>query len=470
MIALQRFILLCFLSASLLAQSPDMGQLFPLHSGDSWTYATTHSAGMRGTHTVEVVDKLYSSWYQVEGLPFGDGYPRWYARSSTVLYQWRGYYAPMVDLDVPVGTPEPLSALAADLRNASVTLEDDDAVISVPAGTWSGCHVYSVQTSTGEGLSSFTLAPGAGLIAYTVGDAQGETDHALKAATIDGAVYPKVRGASLALTTDRLSYAADATGTVSMRVRFEVGTLGDPLTLHFTSGQRYDISVAAASNPFNTLWTWSANKMFIMATASLQVVPGAPQVFETSFDVPGLSAGKYILRMQLVGSDPFATEVPFTVTGGATSAWPAPSPAGSFLSFADPDPANGWNVGDEHYVWNPLATIDQGVLSKANGAFSATGLPSMPARQEALLKQAIVDIWDLALVWRYDDGSSGPEGTLSLGSAGNAGYFEIGTHTRAQDGLDYNVVRWEDIDDNRYTLYYLPSGSGYALKARQYDN
>lgn len=465
-----RIILLCLLTAPLCAQSASIEQLFPLHSGDSWSYTWTDALGNTGAHSAEVVDTLYSSWYKVAGLPFGDSQARWYRRANTSLYQWRGYYAPLVDGAAPVGLPQPLSAINSLLRNASITLEDGDATITVPAGTWQGCHVYSIDTASGLGLRSLSLAPGVGLLEYRVATSQGETHYRLKRAEVDGAVYPKVRGAHLLLTSDRLTYQADASGTVSMQLRLEVASLGDPLTLHFTSGQRYDITLAPASQPGQPVWVWSANKLFTMATASIDLVPGQPLVFQSSFDVPGLQSGDYIVRMQLVGSHRFAAESPIAVSGGASSSWPAPSPAGSFVAFGDPDPANGWNVGDTGYPWNPLLTVSQGELTKANGSFSAQGLPVLAAHQYSLLQQAIVDIWDLALVWRYDDGSQGPEGTLTLGNAGNAGHFEFGTHTRAQDGLDYDTVRWRDIDDNSYTLYYLADGNGWALKARQYDN
>ncbi len=468
--SLQRIALLCFLTAPLCAQSTTVEQLFPLHSGDTWSYSWTDAAGNTGSHDIEVVDTLYSSWYKVAGLPFGDTQARWYRRANTRLYQWRGYYATMFDSAASVGQIQSLSAIASELRNATIALADDDASITVPAGTWQGCYVYSIQTSSGLGLRSISLAPGAGLVEYTVSTAQGETHYTLKRADIDGAIYPKARGAHLLLTSDRLAYQTDASGNVSMRLSLEVATLGDPLTLHFTSGQRYDISVAPANNPGQPAWVWSANKLFTMATSSIDLVPGQPLVFQSSFDVPSLQSGDYIVRMQLVGSHRFAAESPISVNGAAANSWPAPSPAGSFVVFSDPDPANGWNVGDNGYLWTPLLTVSQGELTKGNGTFSAQGLPALSNDHYTLLQQAIVDIWDLALVWRYDDGSQGPEGTLTMGNAGNAGYFEFGTHTRAQDGLDYDTVRWRDIDDNSYTLYYLADGNGWALKARQYDN
>ncbi len=306
-------LLLGLCAASLSAQLP-MHEVFPLHADDRWTYSWDDGRGQSGEHAVAVVDTLYGSWFKLDGSPFSDGQARWFALQGSDLVQWQGHYAPVLSTASPLGLDTSFSAYHPALRSASFRLEDADAVVDTPAGRFTSCRVYAFATSSAAGLRSLTLAPGVGVVAYTMADPDGLTDYRLVDAEVGGTRYPEAAGVRLALRSDRLEYSPDAQGAVEMAVELSVETLAAPFPLHFASGQRYELRVAAASAPGQTLWSWAATQTFSSAAAVVDLRPGQPLAFRERIRVPGLTAGEYILRVELHGA-PFAAELPFRVAG-----------------------------------------------------------------------------------------------------------------------------------------------------------
>jgi hypothetical protein len=151
--------------------------------------------------------------------------------------------------------------------------------------------------------------------------------------------------------------------------------------------------------------------------------------------------------------------------------WPQKSKEGSYLSYWDSRIPDGWTWLD-YNSWTPDKTVQQGKLTRKDGVFSAKGMdPNLTSDEVALLKQATVDLWDNTLVYRYENGAWGDSGTVSLEPRGNAGHFELGTFTNEKDGEKYQIVRWADIDDNSFTLFFQKNNAGkFEMKASQYDN
>jgi hypothetical protein len=108
--------------------------------------------------------------------------------------------------------------------------------------------------SPGEQLLHFAAAPGAG-------QPEGQND---------GAQEGPVR---LRLTTSRPSYAAGAPVLLTLTV---TNPTRSPVTLQFSSGQKYDLEVRRAGQ---VVWQWAADRMFTQALTSLTLAPGERKVF-----------------------------------------------------------------------------------------------------------------------------------------------------------------------------------------------
>lgn len=81
--------------------------------------------------------------------------------------------------------------------------------------------------------------------------------------------------------------------------------------LRFTSGQRFDFSVAREGSK-ETVYTWSATRMFTMMTGSLTLKPGQIQRYEASIgdEMGTLKKGSYVLTARLANSPVSITAKP----------------------------------------------------------------------------------------------------------------------------------------------------------------
>lgn len=67
---------------------------------------------------------------------------------------------------------------------------------------------------------------------------------------------------------------------------------GEPVSLDFNSGQRFDVSVSDAAGA--SVWTWSADKSFIQALGTESIEPGETLTYEATWAEP--AAGAYSAR------------------------------------------------------------------------------------------------------------------------------------------------------------------------------
>jgi hypothetical protein len=124
---------------------------------------------------------------------------------------------------------------------------------------------------------------------------------------------------SLRATTDKARYTVGETINVRLTAR---NTAKRGAYLRFTSGQRFDLQ-AFRQGEKEPSYTWSASRMFTMATGSLWLKSGQSQVFDASIgdEMGPLRPGKYLLRAQLSNS-PRPIEAPpvsFEITEPAIS-------------------------------------------------------------------------------------------------------------------------------------------------------
>ncbi|HEY0671770.1 MAG TPA: BsuPI-related putative proteinase inhibitor [Longimicrobiales bacterium] len=68
-----------------------------------------------------------------------------------------------------------------------------------------------------------------------------------------------------------------------------------PVTLEFSSGQRYDFAIRTAEGA--DVWRWSADKSFIQALESQTLAPGATLQFAESWT--GAGKGRYVAVAEL---------------------------------------------------------------------------------------------------------------------------------------------------------------------------
>jgi hypothetical protein len=131
-------------------------------------------------------------------------------------------------------------------------------------------------------------------------------------------------GLRLLLSADRGTYPV---GT-PVRLTFAIANSGPaPVTLQFATSQKYDFEVRRGGQ---TVWRWSADRMFTQALTSLTLAPGARQTFAQTWkqqDDRGqpVTAGEYeaIATLTTMGR-PQPQSAPIQIR--ITSAKPGPAP------------------------------------------------------------------------------------------------------------------------------------------------
>jgi hypothetical protein len=91
----------------------------------------------------------------------------------------------------------------------------------------------------------------------------------------------------ITLTTDKPRYAPGEPVGLTLRVR-NVG--GAPVTLAFSSGQRYDFTIADATG--RLVWRWGADRMFVQMLGAETLAPGGTLEYREDYGA-GLEPGRY---------------------------------------------------------------------------------------------------------------------------------------------------------------------------------
>jgi intracellular proteinase inhibitor BsuPI/copper amine oxidase-like protein len=99
-------------------------------------------------------------------------------------------------------------------------------------------------------------------------------------------------GVQLRLTSDRPAYPASAPVVLTLTVT-NAGRA--PVTLQFSSGQKYDFEVRRAGQ---VVWRWAAERMFTQALTSMTLAPGERKTFTETWkqvgnDGQAVPAGSY---------------------------------------------------------------------------------------------------------------------------------------------------------------------------------
>jgi hypothetical protein len=99
-------------------------------------------------------------------------------------------------------------------------------------------------------------------------------------------------GVQLRLTSDQAAYPVGAPVTLTLTVT-NAGRA--PVTLQFSSGQKYDFEVRRAGQ---VVWRWAADRMFTQALTSMTLAPGERKLFTETWkqvgnDGQAVPAGSY---------------------------------------------------------------------------------------------------------------------------------------------------------------------------------
>ena len=114
----------------------------------------------------------------------------------------------------------------------------------------------------------------------------------------------------VSLTTDKFHYASGEPIAITLTV---ANRAPPPITLGFTSGQRYDFAIEDAAG--KTLWRWAADKGFIQVLGEETLEAGGKLVYQERF-TERLGPGTYRIIGRLVASDrPLSAAVTVTVGG-----------------------------------------------------------------------------------------------------------------------------------------------------------
>ena len=100
----------------------------------------------------------------------------------------------------------------------------------------------------------------------------------------------------LSVTTDQPRYAPGDSISVTLVV---TNRSGAPVTLQFTSGQRYDFTIGSAGT---TLWRWSDEQAFIQMLGEERLEPGAELVYRERAKAPA-APGTYHVTGMLTTQD-----------------------------------------------------------------------------------------------------------------------------------------------------------------------
>lgn len=262
---------------------------FPLKNGNTWGY----SNGATGTHQIKVTQSS-GTVHLVEGL--GANGAVWLSFSGSRLYVWNtetNRWNTFINFS---GNQSGTFSFGGACDRFTSRLVADKIAITTPAGSFNNARRYELTQTppphvrcAAPFLGSITLASGAGIV--EIRTTRQET-FSLATAKIGTTTLP-VPSVTGTLTTDRAEYTL-ANGTTTVRATLTVKNPTNKVqTLNFTSSQQIEFQVLNAAG--QTVYTWSADKIFLTALSNVTWQPNQTRTFTQTFDVQA-PAGSYTVR------------------------------------------------------------------------------------------------------------------------------------------------------------------------------
>ena len=297
---------------------------FPLAVGNQWTYVLSDSR-IEGDLTVEITESVELNgqvYYRLAGFSPRPSLVRMTAGGRLVaLDEESGVESLWVDFAAPVGgqwTPE-----GRDECLGPAGVDDRHVRTATAVGTFSAVRVaYRQGPCADAGITEERYAPSVGLLTREEISIAGPRTYELSRAVVGGrSIDP--RGLAFSLRIDSPVYlpgtdVAPAEAPV-MRLWLTLENTSDqPLTLFFPSGQRFDVSIENERG--ETVYVWSANKLFPAVTGEIELSPGV-ETWQTQIPLQSLDsgrdlpAGNYTVEGRLTnsGGPRFAATAGFTI-------------------------------------------------------------------------------------------------------------------------------------------------------------
>jgi hypothetical protein len=274
------------ITSALLAQTPTY---FPLQAGNSWVYRLADDGGANGNvfrsisvmgcETINGREYFHVDYF---GRPIvlrtdPDGSIIEYSRESGAEQSW-------LSPQLPENSTFPTHI---DNCTDSGAIVSRTAHVATSAGEFDNTvQVKFHATCTDAGTTQQFYAPNVGLVRHEETSFAGPKAYELvyyHAGTSTGSAQEL----SFTISLDRARYPANSVMGVRLTLR---NTTPDPVTLHFPSGQSYDLKIINEQGGVG--YTWSADKLFPMIVHDETVGPGEKTF---AFDAPlrGLPPGRY---------------------------------------------------------------------------------------------------------------------------------------------------------------------------------
>lgn len=283
---------------------------FPLHVGNQWIYKSV-SFGRASLISIDIPrtesagDRIY---WQVRG--FEDGTALLRSEDGT-LYRYNTETR-REEVWAVFATREGESyETAINPCTRQAVVESRSAKASLPAGDFENALRvrYPAANCADAGLSSDLFAPYIGLVERTSITIAGPRKMELIYARVGGVTVLSQPHVSFALTLDQSVYEAGAAAIVRMTLR---NTSARPVTLNFSSGQRYDIVIRDEAG--KEVFRDSARRTYVQVTGREEITQGERNYVEVvtlaSLEGQPLAVGRYTLEAWLTNSSSSAGQRP----------------------------------------------------------------------------------------------------------------------------------------------------------------
>ncbi len=235
-----------------------------------------------------------------------------------------------------------------------------------------------------------TIFPGQTLMVNLEGIDAGDGSSHVNSRVIDGLLY--------VLATDRSRYRRGEPVNITL---FKVNVSGAPITLFYTTTQRFEFEAVRADG--TVVWRWSAGRVFAPVTATVTLQPGQSQVFRATWDQRNLRGVLVVPQTITIRGFNWAqnlrnrfVSVNIVITRAVVpTPTPPPTPAvcqpgvnllvnSSFENWPNPDvPPPGWtgeNVSRQEFIRHSgRFSARLGTNPRRQARLSQT-LPALPGR------------------------------------------------------------------------------------------
>jgi len=292
------------------AQNPDA--YFPLHVGNEWVYRLGGALANNTPPSVVDIPRTENvngvEYSVLRGLTENPVFLRVDNRGVLQMYDPRTQREePWVDFSAATGTTFPTGV---DPCNRTGRMESRDATVRVPAAEFSRALrvAYPSANCADAGLTAEAFAPYIGLVERTFTTIAGPRSLQLVYARVGGVTVISEPEVSVTLSLDRMQYTPLATLTARLTIR---NTQPEPLELHFTSSQRYDMIIRDAQG--NSVFTWSASRSFLQVLGT-EVIANGQRTWVITAPV-SFPEGSYVAEAWLTteGGKRYAAQAAFRV-------------------------------------------------------------------------------------------------------------------------------------------------------------